>query len=77
VYFVRGRRFHRPAHWIGLIVAAPLLIIAAWAALAGWREPDLDERNALYGVAMFAPLGALALYSLARAVGWFLVELFD
>ena len=73
----RGRRFHGVAHWIGIAVAAPLLIVAAWAALQGWREPDLYERNAMYGIAMFAPVAALIAYGFARAVGWFLAELFD
>ena len=73
----RGRKFHRWTHWIGIVAVAPLLIAAAWAALQGWREPDLYERNAMYGIAMVAPVAALIAYGFARAVGWFLAELFD
>jgi hypothetical protein len=70
-------RFHRIGHWTGAAIAVPLLVLAAWAAAQGAQETDLDERNAMFGVAMFAPAAAVAAYGLARAVGWFLAELFD
>jgi hypothetical protein len=53
------------------------LILAGWAALEGWHQPDPDDRNEFYGVALLAPLAALAAYGVARVVGWFLTELLD
>lgn len=68
-------RCHRTAHWLGIAMAVPLLVLAGWAGFEGWHQPDLDDRNEHYGVALFAPATALAIYALARAVGWFLAEL--
>jgi len=77
VLLVRGRRFHRAAHWAGIVIAVPLLVIAARAGLDGWHQTDLDDRNEYYGVALLLPVAAFAAYTVARAIGWFLVELFD
>jgi hypothetical protein len=73
----RGQRFHRITHRIGLLIALPLVALAAWAAVQGWLKPDFDEKNEILGIAIFAPLLGLAAYGLSRAVGFFLIELFD
>ncbi len=70
-------QYHRTAHWLGLAMAVPLLVLAGWEAFEGWHPIDLDDRNEHYGVALFAPAAAVAIYILARAAGWFLVELWD
>jgi hypothetical protein len=72
----RGR-WHRATHWSGIALAVPLLILTGWAAWEGWRQPDFDDRNEFYGVALFAPIAALAAYGLARAAGLFLTELLE
>jgi hypothetical protein len=58
-------------------MAVPLVVLAGWAAFEGSHQLDLDDRNEHYGVALFAPAAALAIYALARAVGWFLAELWE
>ena len=60
---------------MGAAMAVPFLILAGWSAVEGWYQPDLDDRNEFYGVALFAPIAAIVTYGLARAVGWFLAEL--
>jgi hypothetical protein len=68
-------RCHHTAHILGIAVAVPFLILAGWSAVEGWYQPDLDDRNEFYGVALFAPIAAIIGFGLARAVGWFLAEL--
>jgi hypothetical protein len=58
-------------------MAIPLVVLAGWAAFEGWRQFDPDDRNEHYGVALFAPAAALAVYLLTRAVGWFMAELLE
>jgi len=74
---MRGESISRFCHWLGLALAIPVAVLAIWFTFTAWREPDLYERNALWGIVMFAPVAALALYVLVRVIGRVIRELVD
>jgi hypothetical protein len=71
------KRINRVSHWTGLLLAVPLVALAAYLVIEGRGIVDPDDRGEMIGAALFFSLVGALVYLLARTVGWISAEIVD